>query len=89
MRRRPTLLRVIRVAAGISLTEISEKTGIGLPRLGRIERRIIKPTADELKSIISALGPDAAEALGAARRLLRHPGILRAGSPDPQDPEAA
>ena len=89
MRRRPTSLRVIRVAAGISLTEISRRTGIGMPRLGRIERAIVRPTEEELARMLSALGPDAAAALKAARRLLRHPGVVGAGGPEPNDPEAA
>jgi len=89
MRRRPTSLRLARVAAGIPLKAISARTGIGLPRLSRIERAMVRPTEEEIARILSALGPDATATLAAARRLLRHPGLMDAGGPEPRDPGAA
>ena len=50
---------------------------------------MVRPTEEEIARILSALGPDATATLAAARRLLRHPGLMDAGGPEPRDPGAA
>lgn len=49
-----TPLRQVRIAAGISLNEVSRRTGINKGRLSIIERGVA-PTADEAARILSAL----------------------------------
>ena len=70
MRSRPSVLRVLRVASGLQLYEVAEATNIDQPRLSRIERGLVAPTAVEVRRIIAALGPEADAALEPAERLL-------------------
>lgn len=90
MRNRPLPIRLARISAGIYLREISERTGISPPRLSEIERAIIRPTREEVSSILDALSAEGVEvgALEEARRFLRSIAPLDGGS-DPRDPEAA
>ena len=89
MRRRPTSIRVLRVAAGIPLKEISRRTSIGMPRLGRIERGLIVPRREEASKILDALSAEGVEvgALEEARRFLRKIGPIDGA--EPPNPEAA
>jgi transcriptional regulator with XRE-family HTH domain len=49
-----TPLRQIRIAAGLSLNEVSRRTGINKGRLSIIERGV-PPTDDESRKILEAL----------------------------------
>jgi len=44
-----------RVALGISLTELSHRTGISKPDLSRMEKGRIFPTPDEYQRVMEAL----------------------------------
>jgi transcriptional regulator with XRE-family HTH domain len=49
-----TPLRQVRIAAGVSLSEVARRTGINKGRLSIIERGVT-PTADEASRILAAL----------------------------------
>jgi transcriptional regulator with XRE-family HTH domain len=49
-----TPLRQVRIAAGVSLNEVSRRTGINKGRLSIIERGV-PPTEDEARRILAAL----------------------------------
>ena len=70
MQRRPTVLRLIRVAAGLPLCELAEVVRIDVPRLSRLERGQLEPTEWEARAILRALGSEAVEALREALAFL-------------------
>lgn len=70
MRRRPTALRLVRVASGIPLYEVALASGIDPPRLSRIERGLVAGREEEIARILKALGPAASASMGAALRFL-------------------
>ena len=78
MRRRPTVLRLIRVAAGVPLCEMAEATRIDVPRLSRLERGQFEPTEWEVRAILRALGPAAIQDLRQLVRLLEQ---MEGGAP--------
>lgn len=45
-----------RKALGLSMTDVSEKTGINIEALEKYEKGIQKPTAGDIKSLWKALG---------------------------------
>jgi transcriptional regulator with XRE-family HTH domain len=80
-----TLLRAQRVAADLSLRELSERTNVSNAYLSQLERGLHEPSLSVLRAIAAALGLP----LGA---LLTRAGVLerdRAGDPGLRETEAA
>jgi transcriptional regulator with XRE-family HTH domain len=69
------LLRAQRVAADLSLRELSERTNVSNAYLSQLERGLHEPSLSVLRAIASALGVP----LGP---LLTHVGMLEAGDAD-------
>jgi transcriptional regulator with XRE-family HTH domain len=67
------LLRAQRIAAGLSLRELSERTSVSNAYLSQLERGLHEPSLTVLRAIASALGVPLASLLDRAGLLEREP----------------
>ncbi len=69
------LIRAVRTRVGITLTELSERTGLAVSSLSKLEKGRISLSYDKIMLISRGLGVDMAELLDTSEQPGTHPGL--------------
>ena len=69
------LIRAVRTRVGITLTELSERTGLAVSSLSKLEKGRISLSYDKIMLISRGLGVDMAELLDTTDQAGTHPGL--------------